>query len=880
MKDIYTMLVKQCIKDHGDEFQSYHHAATPAQASDNESTITMRERRISGEATSLKSRKSTDGLSEHSANDEPVRRSSFSSDASFSSDYRFPSLSSKKAAVAAASDAESKPLTGFVYAPTTTTTATITATATATTTATTTTTTATTTTKQTNDDVIERKSSLHNTPYAKKGLASRRGSKDSCESMGTGLTTDDLIDKLLADDPPRSDEHIATIFITFFRRFMKPGDLARALIDRFDSDGLLEPPPTRLQERIQAIFLIWLTSYWNDFHSRRTRKTITNFLERISKEQVLRPISDSLTPLANRMPPDDDPDAHWGMADDDNEDFDDQDDAASDSSDDDVFEECEGTTMDEMEEAPAPAKSKKDSGYSSESFVNFFTSNDDKPQDSKSISEGCYSAPETSVVADPPSIKRTASVSSFSLFGRPRKSSITSSLGFLFSFAPMTAAKPAEEEPEPEKEEPKQVKEEPKKEEPKKEEPKKEEPKKEESKKKEPKKEEPKKEEPKKPEPESKKEEKVTTPPTPPSKTKPKQSAMSTSSSAAEIASRRTSVDARSTTTTDRPANSGTSSRTEFAGGLINIDSHCGMSTSPSWTSFGANTISSSAASFISVFGGYREKPEKDQLNYNYKVIMEIPDQAVADQLTWIESELFGKIKAREFVRNIWSARPSSVSSEDQLKCHSAVVASIAHFNFISAWVATIIVTQPKLNKRAALLEKFMSIAVELRNHNNYNSLMAVLAGLNSASVLRMKQTREAISDKKIYKQFQSLERLMSSDRSFSSYRLALKASEAPGIPYLGIHNQDLVSLAEGNKDFRPDGTIHWEKFRLMGECIVAMMKFQCPAYDIDPDGKILHFIADTEILSEDEQYKRSNLVEPRLKSSSTNRLRDLWLRV
>ena len=71
-------------------------------------------------------------------------------------------------------------------------------------------------------------------------------------------------------------------------------------------------------------------------------------------------------------------------------------------------------------------------------------------------------------------------------------------------------------------------------------------------------------------------------------------------------------------------------------------------------------------------------------------------------------------------------------------------------------------------------------------------------------------------------------------------------------IIFSGIHNQDLVSLAEGNKDLRPDGTIHWEKFRLMGECIVAMMKFQCPGYDIEPDGKILHFIADTEILSED----------------------------
>lgn len=98
------------------------------------------------------------------------------------------------------------------------------------------------------------------------------------------------------------------------------------------------------------------------------------------------------------------------------------------------------------------------------------------------------------------------------------------------------------------------------------------------------------------------------------------------------------------------------------------------------------------------------------------------------------------------------------------------------------------IVTQSRLSKRVALLQKFMSIAVHLRDLNNYNSLMAILAGINSASVLRLKQTRHAVITKKIYKQFQSLEKLMSTDKSFCSYRMALKASSgggAPGIPYL-----------------------------------------------------------------------------------------------
>jgi hypothetical protein len=67
-----------------------------------------------------------------------------------------------------------------------------------------------------------------------------------------------------------------------------------------------------------------------------------------------------------------------------------------------------------------------------------------------------------------------------------------------------------------------------------------------------------------------------------------------------------------------------------------------------------------------------------------------------------------------------------------------------------------------------------------------------------------------------------------------------------------GIHNQDLLSLAEANKDFKMDGTIHWEKFRLMGETILAMIRFQEPRFSIQPDARILGFIAETELMNED----------------------------
>lgn len=177
MKEIYTMLVKRCIEGHSEEFRSFSPSSNTNNSSISSSNSNLAN--TSGDESS----QHADGKKHISETEELVRRSSISSNTSYSSDYRFPSLSSKKAAATTAISTEGvRPLTGFVYAPTVSSSAPRDKTTpekyeTCTTHATIGKEHSTT---KANLYPIQRTSSLPNHRYVKTGLASgRRGSRDS-----------------------------------------------------------------------------------------------------------------------------------------------------------------------------------------------------------------------------------------------------------------------------------------------------------------------------------------------------------------------------------------------------------------------------------------------------------------------------------------------------------------------------------------------------------------------------------------------------------------------------------------------------------------------------------------------------------------------------
>jgi hypothetical protein len=213
---------------------------------------------------------------------------------------------------------------------------------------------------------------------------------------------------------------------------------------------------------------------------------------------------------------------------------------------------------------------------------------------------------------------------------------------------------------------------------------------------------------------------------------------------------------------------------------------------------------------------------------FRYHIFMDTSDDDFADEMTRIDWVMFSSIRLRDLVRHV------SLSLEQKEKCKSLtnVNRMISHFNHIAKWVANMILMRDKAKHRAQMLEKFMTIALKLRQLNNYNGLAAVLAGINGSAIHRLAQTR-ALVPPEVQKRFARLVLLMGTQKSHFAYRLAWENSSLPRIPFIPLHRRDLVSAEEGSRTFvgANGERINWKKFEVLSEVILPIMKSQVTPY-------------------------------------------------
>ncbi|XP_041362280.1 ras-GEF domain-containing family member 1B-like isoform X2 [Gigantopelta aegis] len=230
----------------------------------------------------------------------------------------------------------------------------------------------------------------------------------------------------------------------------------------------------------------------------------------------------------------------------------------------------------------------------------------------------------------------------------------------------------------------------------------------------------------------------------------------------------------------------------------------------------------------------------------------------LAQQLTHIELERLSMIGPEEFVQAFSKESYSSETTFRDMKKTGNLEAYVQWFNRLSYMVASEISSHLKKKNRVKMIEYFIDVAKECINIGNFNSLMAIIAGMNMSPVTRLKKTWSKVNTAK----FDILEHQMDPSNNFGSYRSSLKAAmwrsqgavddrEKIVIPFFSLFVKDLYFLNEGCCNKRESGNINFEKFWQMAKQIselIAWQQVECP---FDKDSKTLHYVLTSPVFSE-----------------------------
>lgn len=156
-----------------------------------------------------------------------------------------------------------------------------------------------------------------------------------------------------------------------------------------------------------------------------------------------------------------------------------------------------------------------------------------------------------------------------------------------------------------------------------------------------------------------------------------------------------------------------------------------------------------------------------------------VQNDEAAKQITAIDWKIWSAIRPWEILKAVLNDNTYNASS-------SPLKELVARFNQISNFVISAILAQKTVKERARLVSKFIKIAKELRTLNNFNSLMAISAGINHTCVARLSQTMAQVPRKDL-KTLNRLDRLMSVKKNWKRYRDALSEASGPCIPYLFV---------------------------------------------------------------------------------------------
>jgi len=224
--------------------------------------------------------------------------------------------------------------------------------------------------------------------------------------------------------------------------------------------------------------------------------------------------------------------------------------------------------------------------------------------------------------------------------------------------------------------------------------------------------------------------------------------------------------------------------------------------------------------------------------------VIDVPPLEMARQLTLIDHHLISLIPPTELLNKRFTI--------DELSPNMTRISN--HFNKITLWVSTEIVTTPNLKQRRKTLTYFINLAAKLLSLRNYIGLMSVFAGLTQFTVTRLRLTWKGLSEK-LNAKWNKLETICSPISNFKTLRLLHDTNTTPIVKTPTLFLKDLTYIEEQDNFHGDDpNLLSVTKIRLLGKLIERIQTSQTSKYQFNQVSEIYETLTNLYHISLEQQ--------------------------
>lgn len=184
-----------------------------------------------------------------------------------------------------------------------------------------------------------------------------------------------------------------------------------------------------------------------------------------------------------------------------------------------------------------------------------------------------------------------------------------------------------------------------------------------------------------------------------------------------------------------------------------------------------------------------------------------------AQQLALVQFDMMKNISVAELLQEAWKRADAATQAPGLYE----------HLRFEQSktlWLEEAVVTSTKDSERKKLVERYVDIAEQCLELNNFSGLVVFLHALRSPRLAKLPK----IFGKKVLKRLEALQPL--TDGNCKEIRVR-QESRSPSLPYVQAWMDDTAMLEHSNPDYLP-GTqlVNWRKVQLLGMALRRPQEF------------------------------------------------------